>query len=231
MNKSQIMNPNLVNELHCVFCDKTFKRESAFVKHTCVKKSRFLNKDTVESRIAFDLWVEFHYKERLNRDTSFMSFISSSFYTAFVKFAAYCIEIKALYPKLFMYWLLDNKVKIDFWCSDTQYDKYLFEFTRTEQPLDAVARTIEYITKVASTVPEYFTSMGTNKICHEIRAGRISPWFLLLSSTGQRFLSSLDENQSMQLASSLDPEFWAVMLKRKKEATTEIREIFQQCGM
>lgn len=231
MNKSKNTNLSSANELHCVFCDKTFKRESSFVKHVCLKKSRFLAKDSVESRIAHDLWVEFHFKERLKRDTSFMAFIGSSFYTAFVKFASYCIETKALYPKLFMHWLLDNKVKIDFWCSDVQYDKYLFEFTRTEQPLDAVSRTFEYINKNAPSIQEYFTTVGPNRICHEIRAGRISPWFLLLSATGQRFLSSLDDNQTMMLASSLDPEFWAAMLKRKKADTSELREIFQQCGV
>ena len=36
-----------------------------------------------------------------------------------------------------------NQIKIDNWCSDQTYNRYLVEYLRHEDPMDAIARSVE----------------------------------------------------------------------------------------
>ena len=48
-----------MSEHICRFCGKAFTRERTLSSHMCEKKRRWMSKDDPESRIAFNVWVNF----------------------------------------------------------------------------------------------------------------------------------------------------------------------------
>ncbi len=128
----------------CEFCAGEYLRESTLLTHMCESKRRWMNKDLQGNRIAYQAFVQFYKKNSSSKKTKTNEeFIKSPYYTAFVKFGNHCVEINALNVSRYADWLVKSQIRIDTWCTDTNYTNYLLEYIRTEDPLDAIHRSIE----------------------------------------------------------------------------------------
>ena len=54
----------------------------------------------------------------------------------------------------------------------------------------------------------YFKYGNSNRICHHITTGRISPWIVYNCSSGIEFLDSLDEALLAIVLPWVDPDYW-----------------------
>ena len=219
----------------CEFCNRSFLKETTIHKHVCEYKQRWLNKDLQGNRLAFQAWLQFYTKHTISKkQKTYQDFIKSAYYIAFVKFGNYCVDINALNVSRFVDWLLKNQIKIDTWCSDTTYNKYLCEYLRTEDPLDGVARSIETTIEKASQEnilsKDYLRYGNSNKICYAITTGKISPWLLYQSQSGTEFLDKLAEDQIKMIIDYINPEQWALKFNRDKESTTQVKELLKNAG-
>ena len=161
----------------CEFCKREFARESTVAKHICEYKHRWLEKDRRGNQIGFQAWLQFYKKNTGSRKhNTYEEFIRSAYYIAFVKYGTFCVDINALNISRFTEWLLKNQIKIDNWCSDNTYTRYLIEYLRHEDPLDAIARSIETTIQKADEENircwDYLRYGNTNKICYQIKIGR-----------------------------------------------------------
>ena len=163
-----------------------------------------------------------------------MDFVKSSYYLAFVKFGHYCVNVKCINVNRYADWLLKDQIKIDKWTSDTNYTKFVIEYLREEDPLDAIARSIETTIKISKD--EGIESKDglrygpVNRICYEISKGNISPWVLYQSESGLKFLSLMDVTQQQMVLDYIDPERWAIKFKRDADRITEVKELLTQAG-
>jgi hypothetical protein len=130
--------------------------------------------------------------------------------------------------------LLKNQVKIDNWCSDSTYTKYLIEFLRHEDAFDAIHRSIEHCMEMAvdaNIQPHDMLRYGNaNKICYAITTGKISPWLLYQSDSGTRFLDGLNEGHVKMIIDYINPEQWAIKFKRDAEHTKKINDTIREAG-
>jgi hypothetical protein len=151
-----------------------------------------------------------------------------------VKFGNYCVNINAINIPRFTDWLLKNQVKIDNWCSDSTYTKYLVEFLRHEDAFDAIHRSIEHCMEMATDakiLPHDMLRYGNaNKICYAITTGKISPWLLFQSDSGVRFLETLNEGHVKMIIDYINPEQWAIRFKRDIELTKRINDTLKDVG-
>jgi hypothetical protein len=219
----------------CEFCGRTFARESTITKHICEYKHRWLEKDRAGNRIGFQTWLQFYIKTSTSKKKrTYEEFIKSAYYTAFVKFGNYCVEINALNISRFTDWLLKNQIKIDTWCTDSTYTKYLIEYLRIEDPLDAVARSVETTITLAESAgilsKDVLRYGNSNRICHNITIGKISPWLLYHSDSGKKFLDNLSEPQVAMVIDYINPELWAIKFKRELENVKQVKEILNLAG-
>ena len=164
----------------CEFCKREFARESTVAKHICEYKHRWLEKDRRGNQIGFQSWMQFYKKNTGSRKhNTYEEFIRSAYYIAFVKYGTFCVDINALNIPRFTEWLLKNQIKIDSWCSDSTYTRYLIEYLRHEDPLDAIARsietTIEKAEKEGIRSCDYLRYGNPNSICYQVTLGKISP--------------------------------------------------------
>lgn len=219
----------------CDFCGRSFLRESTIAKHICEYKQRWMNKELVGNRIGFQAWVQF-YKKNTNskKAKTYDEFIKSSYYTAFVKFGTYCSEINAINIPRFVEWLLKNQVRIDTWNADTVYTKFLLEYLREEDSLDAIHRSVETCIKLAepeNIQPHDVLRYGNKyKICYAITTGRISPWMLYQSQSGIKFMDALDNTQIKMIIDYINPEKWALKFHRESENVKTVKEVLNAGG-
>lgn len=219
----------------CEFCGRNFLRESTVLKHICEYKHRWIEKDRPGNRLAFQAWLQFYKKNSTSKKTrTYEEFIKSAYYTAFVKFGNYCVEINALNVSRFAEWLVKNQIKIDTWNTDTVYTKYLIDYLRTEDPLDAIKRSVETTLEKSEedhiASKDYLRYGNPNKICYAITTGKISPWMLYNSNSGIEFLEKLDSTQQKMIMDYINPEMWAIKFKRDTENVKQVKELLTIAG-
>lgn len=219
----------------CEFCKREFARESTVLKHICEYKHRWIERDKQGNRIGFQAWLQFYQKTSSSKkNKTYEEFIKSAYYTAFVKFGSYCVNINAINISRFVDWLLKNQVKIDGWCSDSVYTKYLIEYLRHEDALDAIHRSVETTISMAVDAgikPNHLLSYGnTNKICYAIATGKISPWLLYQSESGVKFLETLNPDHAKMIMDYINPEQWALKFHREPENVRTVKEILKAGG-
>jgi len=219
----------------CEFCKRSFIRESTVLKHICEYKHRWMDKDKQGNRLGFQSWIEFYKKNSTSKkQKTYEEFIRSAYYIAFAKFGAYCIDVNVLNVSRYIDWLLKNQIKIDSWCQDSNYTKFLIEYLRVEDPMDAIARSIETTINMASVErilsKDYLRYGNSNKICYAITTGKLSPWILYHSASGKEFLDKLDESQIKMVIDYLNPELWAIKFKREPEKVDEVKSLLTLAG-
>jgi hypothetical protein len=219
----------------CDFCGRSFLRETTIAKHLCEYKQRWLNKELQGNRLGFQAWLQFYKKNTsTKKQKTYEEFIKSAYYTAFVKFGTYCSDANVLNVSRFVDWLLKNQVKIDTWNTDTTYTKFLVEYLREEDPLDAVARSIETTQKLAEVetiqTKDVLRYANRNRVCYAITTGKISPWMLYQSNSGTKFLDELDQTQVKMVLDYINPELWAIKFKRNPDKVKEIKGLLDAAG-
>ncbi len=219
----------------CDFCKREFTRESTIAKHICEYKHRWLEKDKRGSQIGFQAWIQFYHKNTGSRKhNTYEEFIRSAYYTAFVKFGTFCVDINALNISRFTDWLLKNQIKIDTWCSDQTYNRYLIEYLRHEDPMDAIARSIETTIDKAEKESirscDYIRYGNPNTICYLVTLGKISPWMLYQSDSGIQFLDTINQDHVKILIDYIDPEQWTLKFNKNPDAVNQVKQLLKQAG-
>jgi hypothetical protein len=161
-------------------------------------------------------------------------FIKSPYYIAFVKFGNYCVNVNVINVSRYADWLLKEQIKIDTWCSDSNYTKFLIEYVRVEDPFDAIARSIETTIKLAPIeniqACDYLRFTNPNKVCYSVTTGKISPWMLYQSDSGTHFLSTLNPDHVKMISDYINPEKWAIKFQRDPETAKQVKGLLKQAG-
>jgi len=218
----------------CDFCDKEFLRETTIAKHMCAPKRRWNDKDLPANRIGFNSWIQFYGKHSSKKKKDYLEFMKSAYYGAFVRFGNYCSDVQVVNVSRYIDWLLKNQISIDTWNRDTVYTKFLIDHLKTEDPLDAIARSIETCVQLAEQfkikTSDVLRYGNVNKICYEITKGKISPWMLYQSQSGLKFMESLDSTQQKMILEYINPEQWAIKFKKHKNVIDEVKQLLSAGG-
>jgi len=226
---------NSIEKYSCDFCNKEFKRPNSLLNHICQSKHRWLERTKPSSRIAFQAWLHFYAKNTLTKKKrEYIDFIKSPYYTAFLKFGIYCVDVNVANVYAYMDYLIKNQIRIDTWNTDTVYTKFLIEFLKEEDPLDAIARSIETTIELAKSdgvsSNDVLRYGNRNRICYTVTAGKISPWMLFHSESGAKLLDTLDETQIKMIIDYINPEKWALKFRREPENVKIVKEILAAGG-
>jgi hypothetical protein len=219
----------------CEFCKKSFAKESTIVAHMCEPKRRRLEQSDRGVQLGLQAFVQFYRTlQGSNKAKTFEDFANSPYYRAFTKFGRYCIDTRVVNPPRMIDWLLKNNKKIDNWCSDKIYTEYLLYYLQTEAVGDALARAIEHSITWAeknTAQPQDCLRYGnTNAICYAITAGRISPWVIYNSESGQGFLASLSSDQVAMIWQYINSDIWSKRFAELPEDQAYAQEILTRAG-
>lgn len=219
----------------CEFCKKEFARETSMAVHMCEPKRRWQERDERGVQLGLQAYLEFYrHQQGSARLKTFQDFADSAYYRAFVKFGRYCVDTRVINPSQFMSWLLKHNKKIDRWCSDQLYTEYLVEYVQVEAAADALERAMEYALTWAesnSAAPQDCVRYGNvNATCHAIVTGRISPWIIYCSNSGQEFLTNLNSEQVAMIWPYINSDIWQRRLSDYAADREWVTDILTKAG-
>lgn len=222
----------------CGYCKKSFRKESTLFAHgsVCEKKRRADQEKEVGVQLGYMAYLKFYEMTQPQAKKNYKDFADSNYYIAFVKFGRHMKMINALKPDKFIEYLIKENVKLDWWCRDNVYEKYLHHTLRKENPNDTLQRGFEEMIKWSDTDGSaewvhYFKYAPENKICHSIIKGRLSPWIVYNSTTGLEFLDRLNEDQLGLIYDYIDPEYWQTKFQNYMADTEYMKETLKEAGL
>lgn len=222
-----IKNKSMQLNFKCQHCEKLFAKEKTLVVHICEQKRRHLSKNEKHVQMGLLTFQRFYeLTQKAKQPKTFEEFASSSFYTAFVKFGSFMVNTAPIYPERFIDFVVKSGVKLDHWCRDELYDKYISELIKIEPADGAVQRTIQSMMNWAdnNSAPweHYFAYVNLNRATHDIKEGLISPWILLNTKAGKEMLQRMNDEQLEIVGPVIDPQFW---MRRFKSLPADIELI------
>lgn len=217
----------------CQYCGHGYTKESTLVTHVCEQKRRHLQKDQKAVRVGYDAFNRFFkLSQNAKGDKTYDEFAKSPYYNAFVKFGSYVSNVNPLYPDHYIDWVIRSGVKLDHWCKDALYEKYVLELIHTEQVETAVERSVRHMQSWAndnnSVWNHYFKYVSPNRAMFDIKDGKVSPWLILNSKSGKEMLNRMDDFQLNAIASVIDPQVWIKRFREDKDDLDLVKIVIDQ---
>jgi len=221
---------------NCVHCGKSFMKDKTLVAHMCERKRRALQKDEKRVQAGFMAFNRFwQLTQNAKKLKSYDEFADSSYYNAFVKFGGFVNNVNPLYPTKFVDFVIKSGVKLDHWCRDELYEKYLFDMIKTEPVESAVQRSLQTMMEWAdehnAEFTHYFNYVSLNKAVHDISNGKVSPWIILNSGSGKKMLSNMSDEQLTLIGPALDIPYWLRKFKEVPADVALVKEICTEAGI
>ena len=118
--------------------------------------------------------------------------------------------------------------------SQKKLAEYLANYLTLEAVDDALARAMEYgldwADKTGNPAHDCLRYGNANAICHAITAGRISPWVIYSSESGQKFLSELSSEQVAMIWIYIDSDVWQKKFQTYPADQEYSKEMLKQAG-
>lgn len=131
--------------------------------------------------------------------------------------------------------MVTSGVKLDHWCRDELYEKYVADLIRTESVETALQRGISHMmTWGESNNAEwnhYFLYVSLNRATFDIRDGKVSPWLLLNSTNGKTMLSKFSDEQLAAVGPTIDPQFWMRKFKNLPADVELVRQVIKESNI
>lgn len=217
----------------CEYCKRQFALEKTMYTHMCEHKRRWEDRNKPASRVAYHAWTKFcETLSPTKVPRTYIDFVKNCYYSYFIKYAEYCINIKAFASPLYFDWLLKNRIKVTEWATDSVYTRFLLVYLKSENHLDALYRSIETLRELSTDTNindnDYLKWGNSNKICYNITTGRISPWLLFNSDSGHEFLSKLDQQQLKIIFNYINPAIWDTIFSENPEKVNEVKILLKE---
>lgn len=223
-----------LNDFVCEFCKREFKRERTLLSHSCKQKLRHQESLSPDGKLAFAVYDKF-YQQTQRKSKTWEQFAESPYYNGFTKFAKYIRSMDVVNPMLFVDWVIKNNIKLEHWSKDSTYERYLTQLLAKESAEAGIERTFHHMQEWADqhglSFEQYLYHASTNKIVHDIVGGRLSPWLLYGTKTGQDILAKFNDEQVHLIIRYIDPTVWYDKIKDEPDQMDFVKTICVQAGI
>jgi hypothetical protein len=214
----------------CQYCKSKFVKESTLMVHVCESKRRALAQKEKHVVIGFETYNIFFQKtQNFHGVKTYENFCKSPYYNAFVKFGSFVSNVKPLYPDKFIAFVVTSGTKLDHWCRDDLYDKYVLDLIKTESVETALERSINHMLDWGDTNNaqwnHYFSYVSLNRAMYDIKDGKISPWIILNSNSGKLMIKRFNDEQLAAVGSVLDIQFWFNKFKHRSDDVELVKTV------
>lgn len=221
---------------NCNHCGKSFMRQKTLYAHMCEPKRRAMQKNEKRVQAGFMAFNRFWtLSQGGKKEKNYEEFCASPYYNAFVKFGSFINNVNPIYPDKFVDYVIKSGVKLDHWCRDELYEKYLYDMLKVEPVESAVQRSLQTMMEWAESnnanFAHYFNYVSLNRAVHDIKNGNISPWIVLNSLSGQTMVSNMTDEQLDMIAPAFDVQFWKRKFREYPADVALVKEICKETGI
>jgi hypothetical protein len=202
----------------------------------CSQKRRFVDKDLSHVRLGFRTYQKFYEMNMQNAKTkTYEEFATSKYYAGFVKFGRKMVNEELLEPENYAEYLIRESVKLSDWTKDSVYDIYLKQLIKKEPAQRGIVRSIKCMESWAVEKDKqwhnYFREVSPQLAIHHIRGGKISPWLVFLSESGQNLWANFNEEQINLIKDIADPNFWRTIFLKNQEEVKLVQDIVEASNL
>jgi hypothetical protein len=220
----------------CQYCSKGFMKENTLAVHVCEQKRRALAKTERHVVLGYDTYNKFYkISQNARGDKTYAEFAKSPYYNAFVKFGSFVSNVNPLYPDKFINYVVTSGVRLDHWCREELYDKYVIDLIKTEGVETALERSISHMMSWGEANNaqwnHYFLYVSLSRATYDIKDGKISPWLLLNSASGKAMLKKLSDDQLMAVSAVMDVPFWMNKFKKRPADTELVKQVVKESNI
>lgn len=220
----------------CVHCGKKFALPRTLISHICEAKRRAMQETEKRVQAGFVVFNRFwQLTQNAKKPKSYAEFSKSPYYNSFVKFGSFVNNVKPLYTDRYIDFVIKSGVKLDFWCSDELYNRYLFDMIKIEPVDSAVQRSLETMMiwgdKHNLDFVKYFELASLSHAVHEILDGKLSPWVVLNNSSGQQMINNMSDEQLNLISPALDIQFWSKKFRDNPADVLLVKEICKEINI
>lgn len=220
----------------CQFCNHKFSKEKTLMVHVCEQKRRHLAKTERHVVLGFDAFNRFFkLSQNLKGEKTYDEFAKSPYYNAFVKFGSFVSNVNPLYPDKFIDYVVRSGVKLDHWCRDELYDKYVVDLVKTERVETALERSIKHMMTWAESNQaqwnHYFLYVSLSRAVFDVKDGKISPWLLLNSKNGKEMLKKFNDEQLQAISSIMDLPYWLNKFKKLPADVELVKQVVKESNI
>lgn len=220
----------------CVYCGQKFRLARTVISHMCEKKRRALQRTEKRVQTGFMVFNKFfQVSSNSNKNKTYEEFCDSPFYNSFVKFGGYVNNINAIHPEMFMDYVVRSGVKLDHWCRDEVYFKYLYDMLKKEPTESALQRSLltmmEWSDTTGAEYNSYFQNATTYRIAHDIVHGRVSPWVILNTTGGKNALRNMDDAQLTEITPAMDVQYWQRRFRERPDDASLVKDVCRDAGI
>jgi hypothetical protein len=220
----------------CTHCGNKFTKEKTLVVHMCEQKRRALAKSEKHVVMGYDTYNRFYRKTQgAKQDKTYEEFAKSPYYNAFVKFGSFVSNVNPLYPDRFIDFVVTSGIKLDHWCRDEVYEKYVLDLIRVETVETALQRSIGHMMAWGELQKapwnHYFHYVSLSRASFDIKDGKVSPWIILNSKNGKEMLSKFSDDQLASIAGIIDPQFWMNKFKKLPADVELVRQVVKESNI
>lgn len=217
----------------CQYCGNGYTKESTLVTHVCEQKRRHLAKNDKHVQLGYQTYVRFfQLTQKAKHVKSYDEFAKSPYYNAFVRFGSFLSNVNPLYLDRYIDFVVTSGVKLDHWCREDLYYRYVLDLVKKEPAEVAIERSIKTMMDWAEANNaqwnHYFKYISLNRAVYDIKDGKISPWIVLNSNTGREMLSKLNDEQLAIVFEVMDPDFWARRFKTYPSDLEFVKQVVQE---
>ena len=220
----------------CTYCGKEFAKERTLQVHLCEPKRRYLQRDekwVVNAFMVFQRFYQIH--QHNSKIKTYDDFVKSSYYNAFVKFGRFIMHINPLYPEKYVDYVVTSGVRLDHWCREEMYERYALELILKESVETALERSVKTMMDWGDDKEarwqDYFNYASLNRVCQDIKDGKVSPWLVLNCKSGKEMLSKMNDEQLQIVYHVMNPNHWAMRFKRGVADIELVKEIVKEAGL
>jgi hypothetical protein len=206
----------------CIFCNRSFVKETTLASHSCPKKLYHGDKD--EKYMIVAIWC---YNKFLARNTykqaTITKFLESRHYMEFIKFARYVLEARIKGYQDFMEWLCDNNVKVDHWRKEATYGKFIKQHGLKESCQRALEKFVlciqEWADEQNKPIQDFYIKANSPTILKLIRDGKLSLWIAVGTDIGKQLLSKMEDSELKHLDEWLGDDLnkWSRLIIKHQE--------------
>lgn len=225
-----------VSTYTCQYCNHKFSQEKTLAVHMCEQKRRFLARNDKAVVLGYQTYNRFYQLTQKKEDNkSYDEFAKSQYYNAFVKFGSFISNVNPLYPNHFIDYVVTSGVKLDHWCRDALYEKYVVHLIHTESVETALERSVAHMASWAqdnnSQWNHYFRYVSTNRAVYDVKDGKVSPWLLLNCTTGKNMLNQFRDDQLSAISNIIDPQVWVKKFRKQTWDLELVKKIVQEADL
>ena len=220
----------------CKYCNQKFVKEGVFNNHHCeeMKRSEFIK--TPKGIAAFFYYKEWLQVSRGNTVASEETFISSRYYTSFLKFLEFSNKMLLPNKSAFIKYVASKTILPVHWCNDEVYISYIENLDKVYTPVEQAQETVKTMYELASgfgcQAHEVFNYLEAGDCVKLLKARRLTPWVLMFSRRFHQFLAiKLSKEQRIIIQSSINPIIWKNKFQNRPLDVEKMKSVVAQLNL